>query len=55
MPQLYQVLKIKGLEKIKNPEILSQFVRADQQILDGVSEAPITLAQALRNAIREQK
>jgi len=53
MPQLYQVLTISGLNKIGNPTILEQFVEADRKIIDGISDAPLHIAQAIRNAIRE--
>ena len=53
MPQFYEVVKITGLEKVQNPEILRQFVRADREIKDEKGTAPAVLAQAIRNALQE--
>lgn len=53
MVALYQTVKISGLHKIANPEVLSQFVRAHNAIAAGEGMAPVLLAQAIRNGLKE--
>lgn len=54
MPALNEVLVISNMDKVTNPEILSQFVRA-QNLSESGSEnkAIFQIAEAVRNAVRE--
>ncbi len=54
MPELIEIVAVSGLERVHNPEILKQFVQADQARKEGrLQTAAVQLAQAIRNAMRE--